>query len=122
MFRSLRRWSRISIAFWWVSCSLWILGLLSYLITVMYLQIVDSVTALFRVDYSGRGELAERQQKLGRMMSKLQKIAEEFNVAVFITNQVCADPGGGAMFVAGTNENSVYVARANLSLQMLRSR
>lgn len=64
-------------------------------------QIVDSVTALFRVDYSGRGELAERQQKLGRMMSKLQKIAEEFNIAVFITNQVCADPGGGAMFVAG---------------------
>jgi len=64
------------------------------------LLIVDSVTALFRVDYSGRGELAERQQKLGRMMSKLQKIAEEFNVAVFITNQVCADPGGGAMFVA----------------------
>lgn len=63
---------------------------------------MDSVTALFRVDYSGRGELAERQQKLGRMMSKLQKIAEEFNVAVFITNQVCADPGGGAMFVAGT--------------------
>jgi len=65
-------------------------------------QIVDSITALFRVDYSGRGELAERQQKLGRMMSKLQKIAEEFNVAVFITNQVTADPGGGAMFVAGT--------------------
>jgi hypothetical protein len=65
-------------------------------------QIVDSITALFRVDYSGRGELAERQQKLGRMLSKLQKIAEEFNVAVFITNQVTADPGGGAMFVAGT--------------------
>ncbi|ELR23550.1 meiotic recombinase Dmc1, putative [Acanthamoeba castellanii str. Neff] len=64
------------------------------------LLIVDSITALFRVDYSGRGELAERQQKLGRMLSKLQKIAEEFNVAVFITNQVTADPGGGAMFVA----------------------
>ena len=28
------------------------------------------------------------------------KIAEEFNVAVFITNQVVADPGGAAMFVA----------------------
>jgi meiotic recombination protein DMC1 len=69
-------------------------------------QIVDSVTALFRVDYSGRGELAERQQKLGRMMSKLQKIAEEFNVAIFITNQVTADPGGGAMFVAGTTRPS----------------
>jgi RecA/RadA recombinase len=28
------------------------------------------------------------------------KIAEEFNVAVFITNQVTADPSGAAMFVA----------------------
>ena len=32
--------------------------------------------ALFRVDYSGRGELADRQQKLGQMLSKLQKISE----------------------------------------------
>eukprot|EP01027_Heterolobosea_sp_BB2_P011104 GEZU01016193.1.p1 GENE.GEZU01016193.1~~GEZU01016193.1.p1 ORF type:complete len:350 (+),score=111.68 GEZU01016193.1:158-1207(+) len=64
------------------------------------LLIVDSVTALFRVDFSGRGELSERQQKLGRYLSKLMKLAEEFNVAVFITNQVCADPSGGAMFVA----------------------
>ena len=32
--------------------------------------------ALFRVDYSGRGELADRQQKLAQMLSRLQKIAE----------------------------------------------
>jgi meiotic recombination protein DMC1 len=61
--------------------------------------IVDSIMALFRVDFSGRGELAERQQKLGQMMSRLQKIAEEFNVAVFITNHVCSDPSGGLTFV-----------------------
>lgn len=64
------------------------------------LLVVDSITALFRVDFSGRGELAERQQKLGKMMSQLIKIAEEFNVAVYITNQVVADPGGASMFVA----------------------
>jgi meiotic recombination protein DMC1 len=63
------------------------------------LVIVDSIMALFRVDFSGRGELAERQQKLGQMMSRLQKIAEEFNVAVFITNHVCSDPSGGLTFV-----------------------
>ncbi|KAI6042015.1 hypothetical protein EDC04DRAFT_2662845, partial [Pisolithus marmoratus] len=28
------------------------------------LIIVDSIMALFRVDYSGRGELSERQQKV----------------------------------------------------------
>ena len=38
------------------------------------LLIVDSVTANLRVDFSGRGELAERQQKLGQMMSKLRKV------------------------------------------------
>ena len=46
------------------------------------LIIVDSVTALFRVDFSGRGELAERQQKLGLFMSRLMKLSEEFNVCV----------------------------------------
>jgi meiotic recombination protein DMC1 len=64
------------------------------------LLVVDSITALFRVDFSGRGELAERQQKLGKMLSNLIKIAEEFNVVVYITNQVVADPGGASMFVA----------------------
>ena len=38
------------------------------------LLIVDSVTANLRVDFSGRGELAERQQRLGQMMSKLRKV------------------------------------------------
>jgi meiotic recombination protein DMC1 len=56
------------------------------------LLIVDSATALFRVDFSGRGELADRQQKLGKFMSALTKIAEQFGVAVFITNQVMAVP------------------------------
>ena len=49
--------------------------------------------ALFRVDFSGRGELAERQQNLAQMMSKLQKISEEYNVAVLVTNQMTSDPG-----------------------------
>lgn len=61
--------------------------------------IIDSVTALFRVDFSGRGELSERQQKLGQYLSALMKVAEEFNVAIFITNQVMADPSGGMTFV-----------------------
>jgi meiotic recombination protein DMC1 len=64
------------------------------------LIIVDSIMALFRVDFSGRGELAERQQKLGKLMAQLTKIAEQFNVAIFITNQVTADPGGGSTFMA----------------------
>lgn len=56
------------------------------------LLIVDSIMAPFRADYTGRGELAERQQVLGKLLSRLQKISEEFNVAVFLSNQVMAEP------------------------------
>ena len=58
------------------------------------LLVVDSIIALFRTDYSGRGELADRQQKLNGFLAQLQRIAEEFNVAVYITNQMMSDPGG----------------------------
>ena len=59
------------------------------------LLIVDSVMALFRVDFSGRVE-----QNLAQMMSKLQKISEEYNVAVLVTNQMTSDPGATMSFQA----------------------
>jgi hypothetical protein len=52
------------------------------------------------VDYVGRGELSVRQQNLGQMLSKLMKLAEEFNVAVLYTNQVMSNPDGGMSFVS----------------------
>ncbi|XP_038639779.1 meiotic recombination protein DMC1/LIM15 homolog [Scyliorhinus canicula] len=67
---------------------------------IFKLLIIDSIMALFRVDFSGRAELAERQQKLAQMLSRLQKISEEYNVAVFITNQMTADPGAAMSFQA----------------------
>ena len=67
---------------------------------IFKLLIVDSVMALFRVDFSGRGELAERQQSLAQMLSKLQKISEEYNVAVLVTNQMTSDPGATMSFQA----------------------
>ncbi|KIJ66329.1 hypothetical protein HYDPIDRAFT_109330 [Hydnomerulius pinastri MD-312] len=38
------------------------------------LLIVDSIMALFRVDYSGRGELSERQQKLAQVCTESARI------------------------------------------------
>jgi len=67
---------------------------------IFKLLVVDSVMALFRVDFSGRGELAERQQSLAQMLSKLQKISEEYNVAVLVTNQMTSDPGATMSFQA----------------------
>ena len=54
---------------------------------------MDSATALYRTDYTGRGELSERQMQMGQFLRQLTRLAEEFGVAVFITNQVVSDPG-----------------------------
>ena len=40
-------------------------------------MIVDSATALYRTDYSGRGELADRQMHLGRFLRTLLRLADE---------------------------------------------
>lgn len=52
--------------------------------------IVDSATALYRTEYVGRGELAARQNSLGRFMRALHRMADEFGVAVVVTNQMVA--------------------------------
>jgi DNA repair protein RadA len=56
------------------------------------LIVIDSITSHFRAEYVGRGELAERQQKLNKHLHTLQRLADAFNLAVYITNQVMADP------------------------------
>lgn len=56
------------------------------------LIIVDSITSHFRAEYMGRGELAPRQQKLNKHLHMLQKLADSYNLAVYITNQVLANP------------------------------
>lgn len=56
------------------------------------LMIIDSLTAHFRAEFSGRGQLADRQQKLNKYMHNLMKLAETHNLAVYVTNQVMANP------------------------------
>lgn len=56
------------------------------------LLVVDSVTSHFRAEYTGRGTLAARQQKLNKHLHHLQRGAEINNMAVYITNQVMARP------------------------------
>ena len=56
------------------------------------LVVIDSLTAHFRAEYSGRGQLADRQQKLNKYIHNLMKLAEQHNLAVYVTNQVMANP------------------------------
>jgi len=62
------------------------------------LLVVDSSTSLYRTDYAGRGDLSARQAHLAKFMRTLQRLADEFGIAVVITNQVVAQVDGGAMF------------------------
>ena len=62
--------------------------------------VVDSATALYRTDYSGRGELSSRHMHLAQFLRTLLRLADEFGVAVVVTNQVVAQVDGSAMFQA----------------------
>ncbi|MFC5133644.1 MULTISPECIES: DNA repair and recombination protein RadA [Haloferacaceae] len=53
---------------------------------------VDSLTAHFRAEYVGRGELADRQQKLNKHLHDLMRIGDLFNTAILVTNQVASNP------------------------------
>ncbi|KAK6520322.1 Meiotic recombination protein dmc1 [Arthrobotrys conoides] len=86
------------------------------------LLVIDSIMACFRVDYSGRGELSERQQKLGQMLARLTTMAEEFNIAVYMTNQVQSDPGASALFAGadGRKPGGHVLAHASATRVLLR--
>jgi DNA repair protein RadA len=56
------------------------------------LVVIDSVTSHFRAEYPGREHLAERQQKLNAHLHQLLRLAEAYNIAVVVTNQVMARP------------------------------
>ena len=87
------------------------------------LLVVDSIAALFRVDYIGRGELQDRQSKLGVHLRRLQHMAEEFNITVFITNQVQSDPGASALFAGADGRKPIgghVVAHASTTRVLLR--
>ena len=48
------------------------------------LLVIDSVMSLYRTDFSGRGELSERQQVLGQFLRRATQMAEEFNLVVLM--------------------------------------
>jgi DNA repair protein RadA len=53
---------------------------------------VDSVMAYLRSEFVGRGELAPRQQRLGKHLATLKQISELHNTAIVLANQVMSNP------------------------------
>lgn len=67
-------------------------------------QIVDSVISNYRAEFSKVHKLSERQKKLYRIMCGLSGLAQRYNIAVVVTNQVnfsghsgAASPSGGSI-------------------------
>lgn len=56
------------------------------------LVIIDSIISLHRSEFAGRGTLVERQQRLNGLVHRLLRMAEIYNIAVVVTNQVQAQP------------------------------
>ncbi len=50
--------------------------------------ILDSLMALLRAEYIGIGMLPQRQATLNQMIHALSRIAESYNIAILVTNQV----------------------------------
>ena len=68
--------------------------------------LIDSLVTHFRSEYPGRENLAERQQKLNHHIAQLLRIADIYNIAVVVTNQVVAQPDvffGNPLKPAGGN-------------------
>lgn len=87
------------------------------------LLIIDSIMTHFRNDYHGRGELNERQGKLGQHLRKLSQMAEEFNITVLIINQVQSDPGASALFASADGRKPIgghVLAHASTTRILLR--
>ena len=84
------------------------------------LVIVDSLMSHFRSEFVGRGTLADRQQKLNKHMHVLLKLAQNHNIAVYVTNQVMSKPDTffgdpteaiGGHIVAHASTTRVYLRR-----------
>jgi DNA repair protein RadA len=58
------------------------------------LLIVDGATTLFRAEYYGREQLAEKQHALRRFLHRLKTYAADNKVPTIMTNQVYANPDG----------------------------
>ncbi|MBD3230392.1 MAG: DNA repair and recombination protein RadA [Candidatus Lokiarchaeota archaeon] len=94
------------------------------------LLIVDSITTHFRSEYIGMSTLHERQQKLNKHLHSLERLADVYNCAVVITNQVLEDPSVimgdpikavGGNIIAHLCQTRVYlrVSRGNKRLARL---
>jgi DNA repair protein RadA len=71
------------------------------------LVVIDSIISLYRSEFVGLSALSERQQRLNKLVHAIMRIAETFEIAVLLTNQVQSSPdsvfNGNSFRAAGGN-------------------
>ncbi|MFH1455341.1 MAG: DNA repair and recombination protein RadA [archaeon] len=91
--------------------------------------IVDSLMTHFRSEFIGRGTLSGRQQKLNKHMHALMKLADVYNLCVYITNQVMAKPDTffgdptaaiGGNIVGHNSQTRIYLRRGKKSTRVAK--
>jgi DNA repair protein RadA len=93
------------------------------------LLIVDSVTNNYRAKFSAVYAFAERQKRLYKFMCGLSSLAQRYNIAVVVTNQVnfsgrlgAASPSGGSIMThASTYRISLKRLRNNIAAKIVSS-
>ena len=84
------------------------------------LIVVDSLMTHFRSEFIGRGTLSGRQQKINKHMHTLMKLADQYNLAVYVTNQVMSKPDTffgdptaaiGGNIVGHNSQTRIYLRR-----------
>jgi DNA repair protein RadA len=93
------------------------------------LLVVDSLISHFRGEYVGRESLAERQQKLNSHVHKLLRLAEIYNLAVVVTNQIQSNPQAffgdpnrpaGGNIVAHASTHRLYIRKGKEATRVIR--
>lgn len=78
------------------------------------LIVIDSLMALLRAEYVGIGKLAPRQAILNNMLHGLSRVAETYNCAVLLTNQVTTKMMGMFSSNDAIGGNSEYIFNNSL--------
>lgn len=95
------------------------------------LVVIDSLMALLRAEYIGIGKLAPRQAVLNNMIHALSRIAETYNCAVLLTNQVATkmmglfssdDAIGGNIIAHGAHFRVMFKTKGFSSNNSLKRR
>ena len=90
---------------------------------------VDSLTAHFRAEYVGRGNLANRQQKLNKHMHDILRVASLYNAAAVVTNQVQSNPDSmfgdptkpvGGNILGHTSTFRIYIRKSKKDKRIIK--